>query len=82
MIDPKQKALEIVETYAEEIPKLEFGVLIESDWETAKKCAKIHVEGIIDANPYYFYPNRKVTRISDHSTKDSWQEVLNELNNL
>jgi len=42
----------------------------------AKQCAIICVEQIIESNPYYFYPGRKVTRIQDHSTTEYWQEVL------
>jgi hypothetical protein len=47
----------------------------------AKNCAIICVEQIIEANPYYFYPGRKVTRIEDHSTIDHWKEILEHLKN-
>lgn len=51
-------------------------------YNRAKQCAIICIDEIIDANPYYFYPDRKITRISDHSTKDFWQKVKEEINNL
>lgn len=47
--------------------------------KAATESAIICVEQIIEANPYYFYPGRKVTRIEDHSTVDYWKEVLEHL---
>jgi hypothetical protein len=51
-------------------------------WEYAKVCALITVEEVIKARPYYFYPNRKVTRIEDHSMIEYWQEVKAEIEKL
>ena len=44
---PKEKAKDLIETFAEELPKIEYGVLIESDWNASKQCALIAVEEII-----------------------------------
>lgn len=41
----------------------------------AKQCAIIAVDEIIKSGPYYFYPGRKVMRVSEHSTIDYWQQV-------
>lgn len=38
------KASELVEHFAETIPPVIYGSLIERDWETAKKCALIAAE--------------------------------------
>ncbi|WP_430827253.1 hypothetical protein [Chryseobacterium indologenes] len=48
----------------------------------AARFAVLAVEEIIKSNPFYFYPGRKVSRISDHSTKEYWQEVKQELISL
>jgi len=45
----------------------------------AAEIALIAVDEIIKSNPYFFYPNRKVTRVSDHSTKEYWKEVKYEI---
>lgn len=50
--------------------------------KNAKACALICVEEIIAANPHYFYPGRKVVRVSDHSTIEYWQSVRQEIINL
>lgn len=68
----KDKAKELVEKLMDHIVK----------YEEAIECAKIAVDEIINSNPYYFYPGRKVSRMSDHSTKEFWQEVKNELNKM
>ncbi len=48
---PQEKANELVEAFAEAIPPLRFGVLVERDWAVAKECALISVQEVIDALP-------------------------------
>ncbi len=40
----KEKAKDLVENYAETIKPIEFGVILERDWKSAKQCALIAVE--------------------------------------
>ncbi|MEI2271858.1 hypothetical protein OHD16_06855 [Sphingobacterium sp. ML3W] len=79
-MEPKDKATELVEkfysTYNAELLGLTHAR------KDAVDNAIIAVKEIIKANPYYFYPRRKVTRVSDHSTKDYWQSVLTELKSM
>lgn len=67
------KAKELVEKYYEPITV---------SLTYAKKFALIAVDEIIKAQPYYFYPGRKVTRIEDHSMAEYWQEVKAEIEKL
>ncbi len=79
-MEPKDKAAELVEkfysTYNSELLGLTHAR------KDAVDNAILTVEEIIKANPYYFYPGRKVTRISDHSMKEYWQSVLTELKSM
>lgn len=75
---PEQKAKELVQQFRRAMT----GPGIESNDKNAKYCAIICVSAIIDADPYYFYPNRKVTRVEDHSTKEYWKQVRESINNL
>lgn len=70
MIDPKQKAEAIVDKYKKVLhdPLDIFKVRTNA---IAKECAKIHIEGILEA----------VTTIADKKY-EYWQEVLNELNKM
>ena len=97
MIEPKQKALEIVEvyinvfrktdtcfTYCENSLKCQHSSYnCESWFETAKECAKIHVEEIIKASPSLPILGDSGTFGEDiELSKSYWQEVLNELNKM
>lgn len=45
---PREKAKDLIEWYAEELPPVEFGVLMERDWCTAKKCAIYTMDNILE----------------------------------
>jgi hypothetical protein len=44
---PKEKAEELVEYYAETIEPIQFGVILERNWKSAKQCALIAVDEIL-----------------------------------
>lgn len=48
----EEKANELVESFAETIPVVYYGQLMERDWFTAKKCAIILCDEIISACEY------------------------------
>jgi hypothetical protein len=69
---PKQKAKDLVENYAETIKPIEFGVILERDWKSAKQCALIAVDEILLIfNGYAWSP-----------TRDYWQKVKTEIEKL
>ncbi len=45
---PKEKAKDLIATFAEALPHKSFGVIIERDWETAKQCAMIAINERIE----------------------------------
>ena len=83
---PELKAKELVEHYAETIPHIEVsGQLMERDWITAKKCAIICVDEILESissdgilvdgeYPYMTYPNDEKI--------DFYKDVLIELEKM
>lgn len=46
-LEPKEKAKELIEYYAETIEPIQYGVILERDWKTAKKCALITVDEML-----------------------------------
>lgn len=83
-MEPKDKAKELIDAY-KNISMLadKYNYLLPSeDLDIAKIASTIAVEEIIKSNPFYFHPNRKVTRIIDHSTKDYWEQVKLEIKNF
>jgi len=74
MIDPKQKAELIVEKFYSANQPYTF------EPKAAKECAKIHVEGILEALPSSSKNTFKGK--SKLSIYEEWQEVLNELNKM
>lgn len=80
MIDPKQKAEELVEMFRLNVLDYE-GCSINE--HKAKQCAKIHVKGILDASPSLPILGYSGTFGEDiELSKTYWQEVLNELNKM
>lgn len=75
---PEEKAKELVKKFTTPMPTASYHVLHAS----AKECAIICVEEIMAADPHFFYPGRKVSRVSDHSTKDYWKQVKKEIEKL
>lgn len=79
MIDPKQKAIEIVEKFynkqVEILCKDGTAPFEKIEQEIAKECAKIHIEGILEAIDWHEFetPNKEI---------NYWQEVLTELNKM
>jgi hypothetical protein len=71
---PKDKAIELVENFSETLPKRVYGNLIEQDWISAKRCALIAVEEILEIVS------------SDESMLITelqfWQQVKQEIENL
>lgn len=76
---PEEKAKELVERYSD---LFETPLTRGMKFQESKEAALICVNEIINANPYYFFPGRKVTRVEDHSTKDFWQQVKEQINKL
>jgi len=72
---PKEKANELIEDFAEIIPHIEYGVLMERNWKTAKQCALIAVDEIIQQNNIWIAHVGK-------GTNNFWKEVKEEINNL
>ena len=72
---PKEKAQELVESFAETIKPITYGVLIERDWQSAKQCALIAVDEIINMS---LCAGCKDCCIDINY----WQEVKTELENL
>jgi hypothetical protein len=66
---PKEKAIELVEHYAEIIEPIEYGVILERNWKSAKHCALIAVEEILNSNNIIF-------------NKTYWEEVKQEIEKL
>jgi hypothetical protein len=50
---PQEKAKELIEEFAELIPPIQYGNLLERDWDTAKQCALIAVDLIIEEANYW-----------------------------
>ena len=72
---PKEKAIELVENYAETIKPIEFGVILERDWKTAKQCALIAVDEIIEViNKYSIHSD-----CPEDADLEYWQEVKQEI---
>jgi hypothetical protein len=71
---PKQKAKDLVENYAETIKPIEFGVILEIDWKSAKQCALIAVDEIINSRP--------AITDSQIEYQNYWQEVKSEIEKL
>ena len=69
---PKEKAIELVECFAESIKPVTFGVLMERDWKSAKQCALIAVDLLISETFLDFYVTHP---------KPFWEEVKTELEN-
>lgn len=67
---PKEKANELIEDFAEIIPHIEYGVLMERNWKTAKQCALIAVDEILQLDNFSI------------EGRDYWQKVKQEINNL
>lgn len=75
---PKEKAIELVECFAESIKPVTFGVLMERDWNSAKQCALIAVDEIIEATKTEIdRPDYNGVVLDKY-----WQEVKTELENL
>lgn len=69
---PKEKAKELVEHYAETIPHIEHGVLMERDWETAKQCALISAN---EAEQAEYNVLIKFNIVTETYKSKYWQEV-------
>jgi hypothetical protein len=73
---PKEKAKELVENYAETIKPIEFGVILERDWKSAKQCALIAVDLRLDGDFIF-------TSIEyGEESLEYWQEVKQEIERL
>ena len=63
----EETAKNLVELFAETIPHIEYGVLIERDWTTAKECALVAVEEIINIqvvkNGYWNQVKNEITKL-------------------
>lgn len=74
---PKEKAKELIESFAETIPAKIFGVLMERDWQTAKQCALMAADYLIkylpssDGNP----PNLQ----ENEYDREWWMKVKEEI---
>lgn len=68
---PKEKAKELVEHYAEIIDPIEFGIILERDWKSAKQCSLIAVDEIIKEH----YPQ-------DIKRCNYWQQIKQEIEKL
>ena len=77
MIDPKQKAVKTAEKFLAIDNCFSIYSSTAKELNRAKKCAKIHVEGIIEALPSSSKNTFKGK--SKLSIYEEWQEVLNEL---
>ena len=51
ILSPKEKAKDLVEHCAEIIEPIEYGVILERNWKSAKQCALIAVDEIIKSDP-------------------------------
>jgi hypothetical protein len=77
-MEAKEKAKELVEHYAETIEPIEYGVILERNWDSAKKCALIAVDELIEAFDY------QTADFGDDypTTHKYWKEVKHEIINL
>jgi hypothetical protein len=73
---PKEKAKDLVENYAETIKPIEFGVILERDWKSAKQCALIAVDELIADN------DKNEIIVNGGLNKTYWQEVKTEIQKL
>jgi hypothetical protein len=72
---PKEKVKELIEGFAEAIPGITWGVLLERDWVSAKACARICVEEILNEQVGSDY----LTPEAYNLQKEYWNEVLTHL---
>lgn len=70
MTPTETKANELIEHFAETIPAIEYGVLLERNCIAAKQCAIICVKEIIEALP---------DQPSVGNSLEFWNDVLNNL---
>ena len=54
---PKEKAIELVENFAETLPPIQYNQLVERDWYTSKQCALIAVDEILNC---YNWPSSEL----------------------
>ena len=71
---PKEKADELIESFAETIEPIRIGVLVERNWNNAKQCALIAVDEIIKQN---------VNTPTDYGASWTyWMQVKKEIENI
>lgn len=71
-LTPKEKAKELIEHFAEIVPPKTYGVIMERDWKTAKKCALIAVDEIMVLV-------REICKAFDVEPDDYWVKVKEEI---
>lgn len=75
-----EQAKELVEHYAETIEPIEFGIILERNWISAKQCALIAVDLAI--NVVKRYETKKDRLLIDNINLLYWQEVKQEIENF
>ena len=70
---PKEKAIDLIEKYADSLPSIFYNVVEAKNYHSAKRCALIAVNEIIDfMSPY----------VNDKETYDFWDKVKIEIQKL
>ncbi len=79
---PEEKAKELIEKYAEEIPSLVFNdQIVERDWTVAKACARICVEEILNDKEDALDVMNDAREITfTRNSMQYWQSVLTHIN--
>jgi hypothetical protein len=78
MSHAKLKAKELIEYYAELLEPIEYGVLLERNWKSAKDCALL----VVDEIYFALYSYLKDTNELQNADREFayWEEVKNEIN--
>lgn len=75
---PELKAKELVEIFAESIKGIEYGNLLERDWKSAKQCALICCDEILNE----LVPSDFATEQHYKELHDYWKQTKQEIEQL
>jgi hypothetical protein len=80
---PKEKAKELVDKYADNLPRIWYNVVESKNYHSARQCALIAVDEIISIVPYENY-NRDTLCPYDFAdlSREYWQDVKQEIEKL
>jgi hypothetical protein len=75
IMTPKEKAEELIEYAAETIEPIQFGIILERNWKSAKQCALIAVDETLNALYSIPFGNALDNEL------EYWEEVKQEIKN-